>query len=51
METATARKRRERFDDSEALRALLTRLHEAGRGAWRHDPEAAALMELSLIHI
>ena len=45
METATARKRRERFDDSEALRALLTRLHEAGRGAWRHDPEAAALME------
>ncbi|AZH79050.1 hypothetical protein CSX12_11600 [Microbacterium sp. Y-01] len=45
METATARKRRERFEDSEALRALLTRLHEAGRGAWRHDPEAAALME------
>ena len=45
METATARKRRERFDDSEALRTLLTRLHEAGRGAWRHDPEAAALME------
>ena len=31
--------------DQEALRALLTRLHEAGRGAWRHDPEAAALME------
>lgn len=45
METATARDRRERFEDSEALRALLTRLHEAGRGAWRCDPEAAALME------
>lgn len=45
METATARDRRGRFEDSEALRALLTRLHEAGRGAWRHDPEAAALME------
>ena len=45
METATARDRRARFEDSEALRALLTRLHEAGRGAWRHDPEAAALME------
>jgi hypothetical protein len=45
METATARERRARFEDSEALRALLTRLHHAGRGAWRHDPEAAALME------
>lgn len=32
------------FVDSEGLRALLTRLHEAGRGAWRDDPEAAALM-------
>ncbi|MGC0142678.1 MULTISPECIES: hypothetical protein [Micrococcales] len=32
------------FEDSEALRALLNRLHEAGKGAWRNDPEAAALM-------
>lgn len=45
MQTATSRSRRERFEDSEALRALLNRLHEAGRGAWRSDPEAAALME------
>ncbi len=45
MQTASARDRRERFEDSEALRALLNRLHEAGRGAWRNDPEAAALME------
>ncbi|MGO2746870.1 hypothetical protein [Microbacterium sp.] len=35
---------RDRFEDSEALRALLNRLHEAGKGAWRNDPEAAALM-------
>ncbi|MDR5701794.1 hypothetical protein [Agromyces aerolatus] len=47
MNTATPRTHvgRDRFEDSEALRALLTRLHEAGRGAWRNDPEAAALME------
>ncbi|MFV4914179.1 hypothetical protein PFZ49_11670 [Microbacterium lacticum] len=45
MDTTTARDRRERFEDSEALRALLIRLHESGRGAWRRDPEAAALME------
>ncbi len=45
METATARDRRAGFEDSEALRTLLTRLHEAGQGAWRNDPEAAALME------
>jgi hypothetical protein len=32
------------FEDSEGLRALLTRLHETGHGAWREDPEAAALM-------
>lgn len=32
------------FEDSEGLRALLTRLHDNGRGAWREDPEAAALM-------
>lgn len=36
---------RDRFEDSEALRALLTRLHQAGNGAWRNDPEAAALMQ------
>ncbi|MFT3799056.1 hypothetical protein [Microbacterium sp.] len=40
----SARERRARFEDSEALRALLNRLHDAGRGAWRDDPEAAALM-------
>lgn len=44
MQTMKARERRARFEDSEALRALLTRLHDAGRGAWREDPEAAALM-------
>lgn len=32
------------FEDSEGLRALLIRLHESGRGAWRADPEVAALM-------
>lgn len=32
------------FEDSEGLRALLNRLHFAGRGSWRDDPEAAALM-------
>lgn len=32
------------FEDSEGLRALLVRLHETGRGAWREDPEAEALM-------
>lgn len=32
------------FEDSEGLRDLLTRLHENGHGAWREDPEAAALM-------
>ncbi|MFF2267415.1 hypothetical protein ACFVTZ_04070 [Cellulosimicrobium cellulans] len=45
MQTATARDLRERFEDAEDLRALLKRLHAAGRGAWRNDPEAAALME------
>ncbi|MDN5715701.1 MAG: hypothetical protein L0G89_00550 [Janibacter sp.] len=35
---------RHRFEDSEALRALLNRLHDAGTDAWRNDPEAAALM-------
>lgn len=32
------------FTRSEGLRALLVRLHEAGPGAWRDDPEAAELM-------
>ncbi|TRW47424.1 serine/arginine repetitive matrix protein 2 [Georgenia yuyongxinii] len=32
------------FDTAEGLRALLLRLHRAGRGAWRHDDEAAQLM-------
>jgi hypothetical protein len=45
MTQASSRERRDRFEDSEALRALLNRLHRAGRGAWRSDPEAAALME------
>lgn len=35
---------RPRFEESEGLRVLLTRLHAEGRGAWRDDPEAAALM-------
>ncbi|WP_308468463.1 hypothetical protein [Rathayibacter soli] len=41
---AHPRQARRRFEDSEGLRALLTRLHAAGSGAWRDDPEAAALM-------
>ncbi|MBN9176959.1 MAG: hypothetical protein J0I43_06290 [Microbacterium sp.] len=40
----TRTEERDRFEDSEALRALLNRLHAAGKGAWRNDPEAAALM-------
>jgi hypothetical protein len=32
------------FRTGEGLRALLTRLHELGRGAWRHDPAAGELM-------
>lgn len=32
------------FEHSEGLRALLIRLHEEGRWAWRHDPVVAALM-------
>jgi hypothetical protein len=40
----SAHERRARFEDSEALCALLNRLHEAGHGAWQNDPEAAALM-------
>ncbi|MBM7783318.1 hypothetical protein JOD47_003486 [Arthrobacter tumbae] len=34
----------EDFTRSEGLRTLLTRLHDAGPGAWEHDPTAAALM-------
>lgn len=40
----TRTEERDRFEGAEALRALLNRLHEAGTGAWRNDPEAAALM-------
>ncbi|MCI1978267.1 MAG: hypothetical protein LKJ44_00900 [Bifidobacteriaceae bacterium] len=32
------------FRTSEGLRALLIRLHESGRGAWRHDPVVDELM-------
>ncbi len=32
------------FENSERLRALLTRLNDDGPDAWRSDPEAAALM-------
>lgn len=35
------------FADPEGLRATLTRLSEAGPGAWRDDPEAAELMEFA----
>ncbi|WP_409048469.1 hypothetical protein AB2L57_07790 [Microbacterium sp. HA-8] len=34
----------EDYRSSEGLRALLKRLHVAGRGAWEHDPVAAELM-------
>ncbi|WP_282856880.1 hypothetical protein [Pseudoclavibacter helvolus] len=43
-QASTRNQERDRFEDSEALRALLNRLHESGKGAWRRDPEAAALM-------
>ena len=33
------------FTTASGLRMLLTELHYAGPGAWRHDPDAAALME------
>lgn len=35
------------FADPEGLRALLLRLHNAGRGAWRADAEAASLMRFA----
>jgi len=34
----------EDYTTGEGLRALLTRLHESGPGAWEHDPVAAGLM-------
>ncbi len=34
----------EDYTTGEGLRALLTRLHEAGPGAWKHDPVAGDLM-------
>lgn len=34
----------EDYRNSEGLRALLNRLHTAGRGAWEQDPVAAELM-------
>lgn len=33
------------FTTSAGLRMLLTELHYAGEAGWRHDPDAAALME------
>lgn len=41
------RDRRRGFENSERLRELLTRLDNNGPGAWRSDPEAAALMQHS----
>lgn len=35
------------FAGPEGLRATLTRLHEAGPGAWRHDAEATELMRFA----
>jgi len=35
------------FRTGEGLRALLIRLHQAGRGAWRADPRAGELMEFT----
>lgn len=37
----------EDYRSSEGLRALLRRLHSAGRGAWEHDPVVAELMEFA----
>ena len=36
------------FTSPEGLRDLLVRLHEAGPGAWRDDPEAADLMSYTI---
>ncbi|MGP9695119.1 hypothetical protein ACT3TZ_10930 [Brachybacterium sp. AOP25-B2-12] len=43
--TMTAAAGGEDYTSSEGLRALLTRLHEEGPGAWRTDPAAAELMQ------
>ncbi|WP_396290651.1 hypothetical protein [Curtobacterium sp. KT1] len=42
--TATAPGGGEDYTTGDGLRALLTRLHEEGPGAWRTDPTAARLM-------
>lgn len=36
------------FTSPEGLRSLLTRLHDAGQGAWRDDEEAAELMRFAI---
>jgi hypothetical protein len=36
------------FASSAGLRALLERLHAAGAGAWREDPEASALLAYTI---
>lgn len=36
------------FASSAGLRALLERLHEAGDGAWRSDPDATALLAYTI---
>ncbi len=41
------RPRGEDFTSSEGLRKLLHRLHQAGPGAWIHDPVAAELMQFT----
>ncbi|MGO2311922.1 hypothetical protein ACTXKH_07700 [Brachybacterium tyrofermentans] len=43
--TMTAAAGGEDYTTSEGLRALLTRLHAGGPGAWRTDPTAAKLMQ------
>ena len=37
----------EDYRTSEGLRALLNRLHAAGKRAWEHDPVAAELMQFA----
>lgn len=37
------------FTTASGLRMLLTELHYAGPGAWREDPDAAALMEYTAL--
>ena len=45
--TASEPSEPEDFTTSEGLRALLNRLHDAGPGAWEHDPAAAGVMEFA----